>query len=177
MPRSEVRDDATAANWDGSFCTVQIGDVVYGGGGIVITRSTHSFEINNHRNVDDQFTFEYKHSIQEKAPGGTFREIENNTVPQQPDNGDFTVPGNGGSVTSAQLPGLKNKPGWHGNRTADFFRKPDHEYKLVCYTEMSPVHPRHYDNESIKIEDKVGIDPLPAHFSLATFCAIVILLF
>ena len=100
------------------------------GWGFIIARSSHSIKVINRKTTAANFSVEYSHSLQKKNEVGEYREIEHDTIPVPPDNGDFNVDGNS-NKSSSDL-------GYNTTRVTDYQGEEGGEYRLVAYTGLRP---------------------------------------
>ena len=100
------------------------------GWGFIIARSSHSIKAINRKTTAANFSVEYSHSLQKKNEVGEYKEIEHDTIPVPPDNGDFNVAGNS-SESSSDL-------AYNRTRATDYQSEEGGEYRLVAYTGLRP---------------------------------------
>ena len=100
------------------------------GWSFIIACSSHSIKVINRKTTAANFSVEYSHSLQKKNEVGEYKEIEHDTIPVPPDNGDFNVDGNS-SESSSDL-------AYNRTRTTDYQSEEGGEYRLVAYTGLRP---------------------------------------
>ncbi|MDE0040898.1 MAG: hypothetical protein OXT74_02590 [Candidatus Poribacteria bacterium] len=127
MGRKTIADQP----WSGSYGSCNNLRVDVDGYGFILAHSDHSIKVINRKTNAATFSVEYNHSLQKKNEVGVYKEIENDTIPVQPDNGDFNVDGNS-EKSSSDL-------SYKTTRESDYQGEEGGEYRLAAYTGLRPV--------------------------------------
>ena len=139
--------------WAGSNCHVlNLSQSV--SGGILITRSTHHFNIYNRTDNEElDFRFEYSHSLHKRDGDGNFVQIDNATI-----FGDFDVAHNhGGDGHYSHIDLQQHNSGWTYSRSSDISAEPG-DYKLKCYTHLIPQFDDGDPNDDPQDDDSIRQD-------------------
>ena len=140
----EDSDNQTSQDWTGS-CELHDMAVALTEG-VVMSRSRHTFCVENYDDDEILMTMEYKHYL-EKWNGDDWEEVGEDTKPDAPggENGSFTVP----VAQSYSHEDIEDDKHWSNTRSViDSDGESGDRYRLSCYTEVNPVAP--VDGRSIE---------------------------
>ena len=134
-------------HWQGEVETVGV-NIRKGLGSMVVTESTHTFDITSKFNGDVDFEWEYKHAINKRDGDGNWQVIFADSIEKPDPLGQTFTLGHNQNYTENDLPigdpddEDDDKPEWGKHISGDVSCVEDGEYKLDCYTRINPHDPQ-----------------------------------